>query len=278
MSGLTRRPPSPTAVGRHARLRRSADLRGVCLTTLITLVVQFVLGMILNLYVTVPFSDAQAGYVQEMLNGPVSLTFHVLLGIMLIGAAVLLLIRAIGGGNRVLASLAATGLAAILGAFAAGEIFVRNGQANASLWMAILTGVALVSYISALNLTRAAVRQPAPQAPQPAAPAGQRSDEFWSAPPAGSPLSATSPHSHSRTPTAQHGFASRYAASRGASSRGAATSRGIASRDASRGASRGAASPDGWTMTPPPQLPYRKPPTDDFPRVATDDVPGKAPW
>jgi hypothetical protein len=275
MSGLTRRPLSPPAAGRHARLRRSADLRGVCLTTLIALVVQFVVGMILNLYVTVPSADAHTGYLQEILNGPVSLTVHVLLGIVLIGAAVLLLIRAIGGGNRVLASLAATGLAAILGAFAAGEIFVRNGQPNASLWMAILTGVALVSYISALNLIRAVARQAPPQAQQPAAPAGRRSDEFWSAPGTGSPFPVTGPYSHSRTPPAQHGFAPRAAAPLSAlSSRGTASSRDIASR----GTSRGAASPDGWAITPLPKLPYRKPPTDDFPRVATDDQRGKPPW
>lgn len=98
----------PTAAGRHARLHRSADLRGVCLTTLIALVAQFVVGMFLNLYVAVPSSDAHAGHVQEILNGPVSLTVHVLLGTVVICAAVLLLIRAIVGGNRTLANLAAT--------------------------------------------------------------------------------------------------------------------------------------------------------------------------
>jgi hypothetical protein len=266
MSGLTRRPPSPTAAGRHARLRRSADLRTVCLTTLITLVVQFVLGMILNLYVTVPFFDAHSGYLQEILNGPVSLTVHVLLGIVLICAAVLLLIRAIGGGNRALASLAATGLAAILGAFAAGEIFVRNEQANASLWMAILTGIALVSYIGALNLMRAAASQPAPKTPQPAAPAGQRSDDFWSAPRTGAPFPATSPHPHSRPPAAHPGFVSRGTVSRGTA---AGDSRGAAARETSR---------SGWATPPPPKLPYRKPPTDDFPRIVTDDMLGKPPW
>ncbi len=270
MSGLTRRPLSPTAAGRHARLHRSADLHGVCLTTLIALVAQFVLGMILNLYVAVPSSDTHAGYIQEILNGPVSLTVHVLLGIALICAAVLLLIRAIGGANRVLASLAATGLAAILGAFAAGEIFVRNGEANASLWMAILTGVALVSYISALNLTRVTARQPAPGTPQPAAWAGQPSDDFWSAPGAGSPFPPTGPHSHARTPTAQRGPVARGTASRGTATGGG--SHGATSRGGFRGGFWG-----GWAVTPPP-LPYREPPTDDFPRVATDDTRGKAPW
>jgi hypothetical protein len=261
MSGLTRRPPSPTAAGRHARLRHSADLRTVCLTTLIALVVQFVLGMILNLYATVPSSDAHAGYLQEILNGPAYLTVHVLLGIALICAAVLLLIRAISGGNRAIASLAATGLAAILGAFAAGEIFVRNGQDDASLWMAILTGAALMSYIGALNLMRVTARQPVFKAPQTAAPAGQRSDDFWSGPGTRSPFPGTSPHPYSRPQAAPPGFVSRGTPAR--------VTRSAASKEASRG---------GWPTMPPQNLPYRKPPTDDFPRITTDDGRGKPPW
>jgi hypothetical protein len=47
--------------------------------------------------------------------------------------------------------LAAAGLTAIGGAFASGEIFVRNGQSAASLAMALLTGVALLCYIGALT-------------------------------------------------------------------------------------------------------------------------------
>jgi hypothetical protein len=180
MSGLVPKPLSPTIAGRHARLRRSAGLRGVCLTTLIALVVQFVLGMILNLYATVPSSDAHAGYVQEMVNGPVTLTVHVLLGIVLIGAAAVLLIRAIAGGNRVLAGLAATGLAAILGAFTAGDMFVRNGQASLSLWMAIATGVALVCYISALSLPRAAPGLATASPPRSANAPEPRTDAYWS--------------------------------------------------------------------------------------------------
>ena len=55
--------------------------------------------------------------------------------------------------------LAAAGLTAIGGAFAAGEIFVRNGQSSASLAMAILTGVALLCYVGTLALATAAQRR-----------------------------------------------------------------------------------------------------------------------
>ena len=66
MSGLTRRPLSPAVAGRHARLRRSADPRGVCLATLIALVAQFVLSMILNLYQDQNSAEFLTGYVSVL--------------------------------------------------------------------------------------------------------------------------------------------------------------------------------------------------------------------
>jgi hypothetical protein len=182
MSGLAHRLPFRIIAGRHARLRGSEDLRGACLAALIALVVQFSLGMILNLYVTVPSSDAHASYIQEVEAGPFALTIHALLGVFLMCAAAALLVQAIGIRNPAITALAAAGLTAILGAFAAGEIFVRNGQNSASLWMAILTGVALVSYITALNLIRVVPAQPAhgPQsAPMPSYSAGPHALPPW---------------------------------------------------------------------------------------------------
>lgn len=128
-----------------------AALRRACLTTLIALVAQFSLGMILNLYVSVPASDAHAGFIQEIKTAPFALTVHVLLGIVLIVSAAAVLIRAANVRDRPMITLAITGLTSILGAFAAGEMFVKNGENAASLWMTILTGGALVCYISALG-------------------------------------------------------------------------------------------------------------------------------
>lgn len=128
-----------------------AALRRACLTTLIALAAQFSLGMIVNLYVSVPASDAHAGFIQEIKTAPFALTVHVLLGIVLIVSATVVLIRAAKVRDRPMVTLAVTGLTAILGAFAAGEMFVKNGENAASLWMAILTGGALVCYICALG-------------------------------------------------------------------------------------------------------------------------------
>ena len=137
--------------GRHIRRAGLEGVRRVSVATLIMLVVQYGLGIVLNMYVAVPASDAHAGLMQEIASGPFTLTVHALLGLGLIGAALVLLVRAVRLGDRVIAVLAAAGLTAIGGAFASGEIFVRNGQDTASLAMALLTGVALLSYIGALT-------------------------------------------------------------------------------------------------------------------------------
>ncbi len=144
------------APGRHMRRPGPAGLRRVCLATLIMLVVQYGLGIFLNLYVAVPASDAHAGIFAEIATAPLALTVHALLGLALIGSAISLVVKAARVGDRLLAVLAAAGLTAIGGAFGAGEIFVRNGQAGASLAMAVLTGVALLCYVGTLALATAA--------------------------------------------------------------------------------------------------------------------------
>ena len=150
------------APGRHSRRVELEGLRRVSLAALVMLVVQYGLGIILNLYIAVPASDAHAGLMQEIVSGPAMLTVHALLGLGLVGAALVLLVRAVRLEDRVIAVLAAAGLTAIGGAFASGEIFVRNGQSGASLAMALLTGVALLCYIGALTQVSAALRRRGP--------------------------------------------------------------------------------------------------------------------
>ncbi len=150
------------ASGKHTRRTELEAVRQVCLAAQIMLVVQYGLGIILNLYIAVPAADAHAGLMQEIANGPLMLTLHALLGLALIGAAFVLLVRAVRLEDRVMAVLAAAGLTAIGGAFASGEIFVRNGQNGASLAMALLTGVALLCYIGALTRVSTALRRRSP--------------------------------------------------------------------------------------------------------------------
>jgi len=147
------------ASGKHTRRAELEAVRQVSLAALVMLVVQYGLGIILNLYIAVPASDAHASLTQEIASGPLMLTVHALLGLALIGAALVLLVRAVRLEDRVIAVLAAAGLTAIGGAFASGEIFVRNGQNAASLAMALLTGVALLCYIGALTHVSAGLRR-----------------------------------------------------------------------------------------------------------------------
>jgi hypothetical protein len=147
------------ASGRHTRRTELEAVRQVSLGALIMLVVQYGLGIVLNLYIAVPAADAHAGLAQEIANGPLMLTLHALLGLALIVAALVLLVRAIRLDDRTVAVLAAAGLTAIGGAFATGEIFVRNGQNGASLAMALLAGVALLCYIGTLTRVSSALRQ-----------------------------------------------------------------------------------------------------------------------
>ena len=150
------------ASGKHTRRAELEAVRQVSLAALIMLVVQYGLGITLNLYIAVPASDAHAGLTQEIANGPLMLTVHALFGLALIAAALVLLVRAVRLDDQVVAVLAAAGLTALGGAFASGEIFVRNGQNGASLAMALLTGVALLCYIGALTRVSTALRRRSP--------------------------------------------------------------------------------------------------------------------
>lgn len=148
---------------RHTRPKgrggpRRARLRQLSVTMLVMLVIQYGLGIILNLYVAVPASDAHAGILTEIATAPAVLTVHAVLGVALVGTGVLLVARAAGVRDRLLAVLATAGLTALGGAFGAGEIFVRNGQSTASMAMAVLTGMALLCYIGTLTLATVAGR------------------------------------------------------------------------------------------------------------------------
>jgi hypothetical protein len=139
---------TPILSSAHARRKGRAGLRWICLFLMIGLIIQFALGMILNLYGTIPAADAQASYLQEIETAPGMLTAHALLGLLVLAAAAILLLRAIALRDMTVITLVVAGLAALLGAFAAGEVFVKNGENSASLCMTILTGAALLCYAS----------------------------------------------------------------------------------------------------------------------------------
>jgi hypothetical protein len=159
---LTRRLLDTVVVGGRPPMR---GLRRIFLITLMGLVVQFVLGMVLNLYVRIPLSVSRAGFIREVETAPLAVTLHAVLGTLLICAGVIAVVRAVRTARYMLtgmAGLTVAGLCAMMGAFAEGEMYVKDGRGSTSLTMAVLTGVALACYINALARTVVVPPQPDP--------------------------------------------------------------------------------------------------------------------
>jgi len=129
-----------------ARRTGRAGLRQPCLVILTGLAVQLALGMVLNLYIALPAAEARASYLREIETAPVVLTAHALVAVLLLATAGVMLLRAIALRDMAVIALVGTGLAALLGAFGAGELFVRDERSGVSLTMAMLTGTALLCY------------------------------------------------------------------------------------------------------------------------------------
>ena len=147
-STRTRQPSDRTSATRPVLLRR------ISLGMLAGLLIQYGLGMIVNLYVSVPARDHGSGVLtavgRALANGPAALTVHAALGLLLILGAVNLVVRALVLRLRPVAWLSAAALLAIVGAAASGAAFTGSGADGDSLAMALLTGVALFCY--AVNL------------------------------------------------------------------------------------------------------------------------------
>jgi heme A synthase len=109
------------------------------------LIIQFVLGTAYSLYGTAPTSSKSVG----MFSSPL-LAIHVILGILIIIAAIMLVVRAIQARHTPTIATTVVGLLVILGAFGAGSSFTRDGSNGASLGMAVLTAVAMLCYAANL--------------------------------------------------------------------------------------------------------------------------------
>jgi len=126
----------------QAQASRLVRLRLSSLGAVIMLIVQFVLGIVYNLYGTAPTPTKSVG----LFSSP-DLALHVILGILLFIAALGQLIRAIAVRHRLSVWMSAIGLLAILGAGFAGLGFAGNGASGASLGMSLAFAVALACYV-----------------------------------------------------------------------------------------------------------------------------------
>jgi hypothetical protein len=106
------------------------------------LIIQFILGVIYSLYGTAPTAAKSVG----LFSSPV-LALHVIMTLLLLIAAVMLVVRAIGARHRLTIWLSAVGLIGIVAAGFAGIAFAGNGAAGSSLGMAIAFAVSLACYV-----------------------------------------------------------------------------------------------------------------------------------
>jgi len=147
------RAAGPTQAERLVRLRMAS------LGVVVMLIIEFILGMIYNLYGTAPTSTKAIG----LFSSP-TIALHVIVGILLGLAAIVQLVRAIGTRHSLSIWLSALGLLSIIGAGFAGLGFSGTGAAGASLGMSLAFAAALACYVALVVVLPSAASRAAPAA------------------------------------------------------------------------------------------------------------------
>jgi hypothetical protein len=150
MSGTAVAPASAD----QARARQSGRLRGASLGAMVMLILQYALGIAVNIYVT----PGKGGFSEAFKNGPV-LALHAILGLLLIVTAIALLARAIAARHGAAITSSAVGLVAIVAAAMSGVSFLKDAADGASLAMALATAVAFLCYTVCLFVLGAPARR-----------------------------------------------------------------------------------------------------------------------
>jgi hypothetical protein len=139
------------------------DLRAAALTVLGGVLAQYAIGMVINLFVTIPaqhpgaqpsnyFSGSAVSLGWTIAHGAVSLTAHAVLGVVLVLAAAGVAVLAVLLGRRSLTLIAVLAAACILGAGFNGVSFLDFNQNVSSLIMALLAAAAIACYTVILYL------------------------------------------------------------------------------------------------------------------------------
>ena len=133
------------------------------LTACLLLIVQFLLGMVVNLWVTVPthhpgagahnfFAGAASAIAWVIPHGPPWLALHAALGLALAVAAFANIAWAPAIGSRLYTAAAVLAALAILGAAFNGASFVNYGHDFSSMIMSGLWALSLACYLTCLYL------------------------------------------------------------------------------------------------------------------------------
>ena len=142
---------SPSAdADQRAADRRLERLRGASMGAAVMLVIQFGLGVGVNLYTTLPAAGSGGRSFGDAFSSGAVLALHAAFGLLLIVTALSLLVRAIAARHRPVIVTSAIGLLAIIAAAGSGASFVNDSANGASLGMALATGVAMLCYLVSL--------------------------------------------------------------------------------------------------------------------------------
>jgi len=137
------------------------DLRNGFLVILCVLIVQYLLGMAVNLFVTVPrdhpgasaseyFSGVAQSVTWAILHGHVLLILHASLGLLLVVLGAGVMYRAIRSGARSLVITSVIGAIAILAAGFNGGSYLNYHEDFSSMIMASLFAIAVTAYVVGL--------------------------------------------------------------------------------------------------------------------------------
>jgi hypothetical protein len=127
-------------------------IRRASLAVLAILVLEYGIGVYVSLYPTVPSTDHGAGLATAIARGPVALSTHAVLGLLLGLSAIAVLVQAVRTRRPVVIVASALGLFAVGVAAATGASFTSTGETADSMGMAVMTGVALLCYAANLYL------------------------------------------------------------------------------------------------------------------------------
>lgn len=125
-------------------------LRFVNLAVLVLVLIEYGIGMYVNLYVTIPKADHGGSIGTAISNGPATIGIHVVLGLLLALGALAILVQAILARLWAVVVLSVIGVFAMVFASVAGSTFTSTGDEADSMAMAVMAGVAVLCYV--LNL------------------------------------------------------------------------------------------------------------------------------
>jgi hypothetical protein len=145
-------------IDRSPSRRRRLSLGALVMLSL--LLVQFLAGMFVNLYVGIapshpgatgaPIVGAVLGVAWAIATGGPALAFHTVLGLLLTAGSVALLALAILARRRALVAATSVGLLGVLGAGLNGVGFLNYGIDKATYLMSVGFSVAVAAYVATL--------------------------------------------------------------------------------------------------------------------------------